>query len=557
MYIVPFFLALLFAVLSFILYVRCCRGDKKLRRIVNNSNTPVFIVRRDGTILDSLNSSVSKRNYELLGEDSTMHNITDYDATEEDSKASFQSINKVLNTKQPVETNIHIKSKSGNSMIFNIWTTYYEHDKVICFIKDVTDVEVERKKAAVERERAEREHEISDELKKYTRKFELVAKAMKLQTWVMDVKTRSYSVDNDYRLPGNLFTPKIGETLFYRDTILLIMEEDRERVDNEMNRFLNGEIPLYNMSYRVNSTDPLGYYWEEAYAIVSEIEPETGKPAQIIGASMSIDKQKRLEGELIAARDKAEENNRLKSAFLSNMSHEIRTPLNSIVGFSDLLPDITDAQEKDNVKKIIKDNSSLLLQLINDILDLSKIEAGTLDFVYTDIDVNLMVMDVYSSFKGKMRQDVDLKIDLPHKHYSVHSDRHRIMQVLFNFMTNATKFTTSGYISIGFKVNDDESLIRFFVEDTGMGMSEEQTAAVFHRFVKFNNFIQGTGLGLSISYDIVYKLNGNIGVNSKKGEGSTFWFEIPCGSTEVSSPDDDAMKLKNRIENRLGQHKIQ
>lgn len=236
--------------------------------------------------------------------------------------------------------------------------------------------------------------------------------------------------------------------------------------------------------------------------------------------------KKKTEKEL-REKEKIEEANRLKTAFLANMSHEIRTPLNAIVGFSNLIAQGECPEEnRDEFCKIIETNNELLLQLINDILDLSKIEAGKLDFTYSDIDVSGMFNRLMQVFADKTKPGVKLKCNLPEQPCVICSERNRLMQVISNFLTNACKFTFEGSITMGYE--KVEGGLRFYVTDTGKGIAEENLPHVFERFAKFDSFIQGTGLGLSICQNIIECLKGEIGAESEEGKGSTFWFTIPC-----------------------------
>ena len=230
---------------------------------------------------------------------------------------------------------------------------------------------------------------------------------------------------------------------------------------------------------------------------------------------------------LSEAVEKAEQANQLKSAFLANMSHEIRTPLNAIVGFSNMLPHTEDPVEMREYADIIETNTDLLLQLINDILDLSKIEAGTFDFYPSSIDVNQTLEEIEQSMRLRLKNsDVTLAFTERLPGCLFYIDKNRLIQLLANFVNNAIKFTQTGTICMGYRMTDTDT-IYFYVSDTGCGMSNEQCEHVFERFVKYNPFIQGTGLGLSICRTIVERLGGNIGVDSEECKGSTFWFTLP------------------------------
>ena len=238
-----------------------------------------------------------------------------------------------------------------------------------------------------------------------------------------------------------------------------------------------------------------------------------------------IDKQKEDEIELRKAKDKAEESDRLKSAFLANMSHEIRTPLNAIVGFSNLLTIAENEEERDEYINIISSNNELLLQLINDILDVAKIEAGTLEFIDSEIDINALLSDIEQSSRLKAPEGVQVSFVEKLPYCIIMSDKNRLAQVMTNFINNAIKFTKEGSIRFGYEHKDDKLL--FYVKDTGCGIEPEKKDLVFNRFVKLNSFAQGTGLGLAICQMIVKKLGGEIGVESELGTGSTFWFTLP------------------------------
>ena len=267
------------------------------------------------------------------------------------------------------------------------------------------------------------------------------------------------------------------------------------------------------------------YSWTSINVMVRDYRPQDGV-IEMLCINYDITPLKETEQKLIIARDKAEELDRLKSAFLANMSHEIRTPLNSIVGFSSLLAETDDREERQEYIKIVETNNELLLQLVSDILDLSKIESGTFDFVRSDLDVNESCMKIIKSLEMKVPETVDLAFEKYMPDCHIYTDKNRFMQVITNFINNALKFTKQGTIALGYEQTAPHE-IKFYVRDTGFGIPKEKIDSIFERFVKLNTFVQGTGLGLSICKSLVSQMGGKIGVESTEGEGSCFWFTHP------------------------------
>lgn len=226
----------------------------------------------------------------------------------------------------------------------------------------------------------------------------------------------------------------------------------------------------------------------------------------------------------------AREADRLKSAFLANMSHEIRTPLNAIIGFSSVLLESNDLQERQEYLSIIQKNNELLLQLVDDILDFSKIESDVLEYNFIDVDLKDVCSRMYQKYVQKVNPGVQMVFNYEHPSILLYTDEHRVAQILSNFLTNAAKFTFEGTITISYKQVEDQVLIS--VQDTGIGISRDQISSVFNRFIKLDNYKQGAGLGLPINKMITERLGGMVGVDSEEGKGSVFWFTLPVKALE-------------------------
>ena len=299
----------------------------------------------------------------------------------------------------------------------------------------------------------------------------------------------------------------------------------------EAEKFRKDDLELLRTHQRIDIQETYLTANGEARIVqtLKALVPMEDREPLLIGISWDTTNLQNIEQELIKARIKAEQSDRLKSAFLANMSHEIRTPLNAIVGFSQLLPTADTPEEQKLYSDIINQNSDILLQLINDILDLSKIEAGTLEYVKRPINLGEVCRTIYAVHKERITGGVDFIFDNGEEDLQMEGDPNRIMQIITNFITNATKFTHAGEIRFGFEREGEN--VRVYVKDTGIGIEKEKVGHIFERFVKLNSFVQGTGLGLSICRMIIEKIGGEIGVTSEFGKGSTFYFIIPC--TEV------------------------
>ena len=365
---------------------------------------------------------------------------------------------------------------------------------------------------------------ISDE-EMQKRFFRMAVDESSIYPWQYNIRTGLFT------FPAGFLT-RFGfaenKTTISRDEMdRMVHPDDQESAYEVFNRALAGLSQSTRMSFRQLSGDGNYEWWEYRTSVLSGLTTDT--PYSILGVCQSIQRYKTAEEELTAARDKALQADKLKSAFLANMSHEIRTPLNAIVGFSDLLSDTSGFTEEE-VKlfiETINKNCGLLLALINDILDLSRIESGTMDFQFAGHNLPLLMKNVYDSQRLNMPPGVQLVLKLPEnsKKYLV-TDNVRLQQVVNNLINNAVKFTTQGSITFGY-TEEEPGYTSLFVEDTGKGISEDGLRHIFERFYKVDSFTQGAGLGLSICQTIVGRLNGMITVASEEGHGTRFTVRLP------------------------------
>ena len=330
-----------------------------------------------------------------------------------------------------------------------------------------------------------------------------------------------FEFDHDFYKSLDMPIKPITSTQFQES----IHPEDREDFIQHKH-LLDTGFPSRKITRRRYNFNGKGHiWWEFRYAQAKNGQDSTRNNVGVNGLCLNIQQSKEVEEDLIKARIRAEEADQMKSAFLANMSHEIRTPLNAIVGFSTLISESEDKEEIKEFAKIIHANNELLLNLINDILDMSKIEAGILDFLYTEVEINELIQTLWRSYRFKIKEGVEFRTELPAESYIIHTERNRLSQVLANFINNACKYTFEGMITIGYEIRKNN--IYFFVSDTGKGIAEENISRVFERFAKLDSFTQGTGLGLSICELIIKHLGGEIGVESSVGKGSTFWCTVP------------------------------
>lgn len=362
--------------------------------------------------------------------------------------------------------------------------------------------------------------QLNRELKERNYKIELSFKTVGMSYWDFDVKSLKFSAFND---PINDFYSE--KTITPEDYLNATHPDDVVFVRKYMEHMFRGIDKDFNVKYRSKTK------WDDEWQtlLVTGIQVERDKEGHVTrytGITINNTKWEKMIQQLKELKEKAELSDRLKSAFLANMSHEIRTPLNAIVGFSELMVTCDDPEEKKEYINIIQSNNELLLRLINDILDLSKIESGIIERRKDEFNLAKVCNELFVTIQAKMTNpNVELRLDGPNSECWVLLDRNRLKQVWMNFLTNAVKCTKSGYIKMGYGI--ERKGLRIYVEDTGIGIPDDLHDKVFTRFEKLNEFSQGTGLGLTISRAIVEAAGGEVGFTSKLGVGSTFWAWLP------------------------------
>ena len=352
--------------------------------------------------------------------------------------------------------------------------------------------------------------------------YEFILKAMKIAVWRMDPKMRLVTYESDFRDGKDSYVSTPDTPI---DSMWDFLESsDCQRVKVALEDILAGRSDTYHQVYRVKVGNIL--YWEESYATISARDDE-GNPTTVVGTSMRIDEQKKMEADLINARNKAEESDRLKTAFLANMGHEIRTPLNAIVGFADLLPVVESEADRNQLIQEIQNNNHKLLKIIDGLVSMSKIEAEAKNLVMSQTDIVPLLKGIADTH-AQLVDGTSLIIatHFPYAELYMYTDITKLTEAVDHLMQNAVKFTEKGSITLGFDLVKGDH-VRIYVRDTGKGIAQEDQERIFERFVKIDEYIPGTGLGLSVAKAHVLSLHGTMGVESTLGEGSTFWMELP------------------------------
>ena len=371
--------------------------------------------------------------------------------------------------------------------------------------------------------RLRRELGVLAKIQRHPIEYDLVLKAMKLSVWRIDVPTHTLVYESDYR--DSLESPVLTSDGNAEAVYNMMQPAYQEIIKAKLTALAEGKIEELHEQYELRTPKSDRVHWGEMYAVVDKRTPE-GTPLTIVGTSMNIDKQKEIEQALMKALSKAEESDRLKSAFLANMSHEVRTPLNAIVGFSDVLAASEDEAERKQLVELIKENNTQLLHLFNDMVSISKLDAGGETVKKIHFNLNALLSELTDNYKNEAKKKglrllVSGMADAPR----VYTDAGRLREILNQYLNNALKFTDHGSITLGYDISGGK--LRVWVRDTGRGIPADRcNEQLFERFVKIDDFVPGTGLGLSICRSLAHTLDGSVGVESREGEGSLFWVEI-------------------------------
>lgn len=361
-------------------------------------------------------------------------------------------------------------------------------------------------------------------MKIHSVEYDLVLKAMKLAIWHLDIPARAFTLETDYRDASdtNDFPPGIS----IDDVYQRILTEDADKIKKGIAELASGRADVYHEQFQMQVPHSNRRYWLEGFATVDKRDLQ-GKPLSIVGTLMRIDQQKSIENALMEAVYHAEESDRLKSAFLANISHEIRTPLNAIVGFSEVLTNVEDESERMSLLNLIKKNNADLLRIFDDIMSMSKLEArGGEALKKSTFKLKDVLEELADKYQDMSKQTgVPIVIENVEQLPKLNTDRDRLREILNQYLDNAMKFTKEGQVTIGCMSQGDK--VRIWVRDTGIGIPDSMcNEHLFERFVKVDEFVSGTGLGLSICRSLALSMNGEVGVKSQQGKGSTFWIEL-------------------------------
>lgn len=360
-------------------------------------------------------------------------------------------------------------------------------------------------------------------------RLSLMLEAGNVFPWYADIASGKIEIGDELFKAYGVDRKEFQDDFFSIATFVAsIYPDDRGIFEAIYNRLLAGESCKIDLELRLDLLNTGEYKWVDLKGVAQEFD-ERGKVTKVLGFIADIQKRRDDEQALIEAKQRAEESDRLKSAFLANVSHEIRTPLNAIVGFSEVIAHTEGECEREEYLDIVKANSNLLLHLINDILDLSRIESGKMEFIDENIQMDELCEELRQMHQMRIKNDVKVIFERPAVSLTIVSDSHRLRQLYSNLISNAIKYTEKGSITLGYKLKGN--MMEGYVRDTGSGIPVEKLNNVFGRFEKLDLLKQGFGLGLSICKSILDKMGGKIWVESELGVGSCFYFSIPYNGT--------------------------
>ena len=360
-------------------------------------------------------------------------------------------------------------------------------------------------------------------------RLSLMLEAGNVFPWFADIVSGKIEIGDELFKAYGVDRKEFHDDFFRMTTFIAsIYPDDRGIFEAIYNSLLAGESCKIDLELRLDLLNTGVYKWVDLKGVAQEFD-ERGKVTKVLGFIADIQKRRDDEQALIEAKQRAEESDRLKSAFLANVSHEIRTPLNAIVGFSEVIAHTESECEREEYLDIVKANSNLLLHLINDILDLSRIESGKMEFIDENIQMDELCEELRQMHQMRIKNDVKIIFERPAASLTIVSDSHRLRQLYSNLISNAIKYTEKGAITFGYKLKGD--MMEGYVRDSGSGIPAEKLNNVFGRFEKLDLLKQGFGLGLSICKSILDKMGGEIWVESELGVGSCFYFLIPCNGT--------------------------
>lgn len=488
-----------------------------------------------------------------LHADSSIYSDTSY-ATRQRSLIFFDKRGVISRTNIMTPGNQNSNDEFVGHNLLNVFTVEYHNDSILTHLlarfNDSSIMQVPLPKGAFIRTadrgeiffadgyiiRLENDHflfsfrNVVDEItQEYMLKMAL--SSTKIFPWFYDFTRGAMVIDARYYEYTGISTK--DNTMTLEEFNERIHPDDRARMSEAFERQLSGIHYPYPVPFRLHRGDGTYEWFEGQSTYLGQIE---GLPYRVVGICMSTQAFKNIEDALTTAKNKAEQSDRLKSAFLSNMSHEIRTPLNAIVGFSNLLAgeEAVDSEESKEYAALISKNCDYLLTLVSDILDLSRIETGTMEYSFSEFSLGEILTDIYRNHIDRIPEGIQFRLLLPDSDIKIVSDPLRLRQTLDNLLSNAIKFTTQGHIDLGWTLSSDEKHIRISVTDTGRGISTEQFGKIFERFYKVDPFVQGAGLGLSLCRILAEQLGGKLLLSSRLKEGSHFTLRIPIRQQRIT-----------------------